>query len=93
MPQPAPDRLARRRTEPLYCTAAGKILLAYLSEAEVARILAKGLPRRTARTIASPDAMREELALTRARGYSYDAGEREDGLIGIGAQCAMPTAR
>jgi DNA-binding IclR family transcriptional regulator len=83
----SPLRIVSQEGErsPLYCTAAGKILLAYLPEAEVARILAKGLPRRTARTITSPEAMHEELALTRARGYSYDAGEREDGLIGIGA--------
>ncbi|HEU0114284.1 MAG TPA: IclR family transcriptional regulator [Thermomicrobiales bacterium] len=83
----SPLRIVSQEGErsPLYCTAAGKILLAYQPEAEVERILAKGLPRRTANTITSPAAMREELARTRERGYSHDAGEREDGLIGIGA--------
>lgn len=83
----SPLRIVSQEGErsPLYCTAAGKILLAYLPEGEAERILAKGLPRRTDKTIISPAAMRDELTLTRARGYSYDAGEREDGLIGIGA--------
>lgn len=68
---------------PLFCTAAGKSLLAHLPEEEVERILALGMPALTPLTITSPQAMRQELETIRGRGYSLDRGEREIGLIGI----------
>lgn len=70
---------------PLYCTAAGKSLLAYRSDEEIERILALGMPRRTSLTITDPGVMREELAHVRSREYAIDRGEREEGLIGISA--------
>ncbi len=68
---------------PLYCTAAGKAILASQTDVEIERLLNLGMPRLTSRTITEPAAMREELAIIRAQGYAVDRGEREDGLIGI----------
>jgi len=70
---------------PLYCTAAGKTLLAFTAESEVERILAQGMPPRTPRTITTPEAMYRELARIREQGYTLDLGERDEGLIGIAA--------
>ena len=70
---------------PLYCTAHGKVMLAYLHDAEVARILRRGMPALTDLTITSPAKMTEELAAIRARGYAVDPGEREPGLVSIAA--------
>jgi IclR family acetate operon transcriptional repressor len=70
---------------PLYCTAAGKSLLANLPEEEADRILSLGMPPLTPLTITSREAMHLELDAIRQRGYAIDRGEREVGLIGISA--------
>jgi IclR family acetate operon transcriptional repressor len=69
---------------PAYCTAAGKVLLAYRPPEQVERILDRGMPSLTDLTITDPIVMRDELARIRECGYSVDLGEREPGLIGIG---------
>lgn len=70
---------------PMYCTGAGKALLAFQSDEVVERILAQGMPPLTETTITTPNAMRAELENIRRRGYSLDCGEREVGLIAIHA--------
>lgn len=70
----------------LHCTSVGKAMLAWLSEEEVAAIVARtGLPAYTATTITNAAALAAELAATRARGYSRDAGEHEEGTFCLGA--------
>ncbi len=68
---------------PIYCTAAGKSLLAYQPEDRIAKILSLGMPRLTDLTITDPAAMRVELDRIREQGFALDLGEREVGLIGI----------
>ena len=70
---------------PLYCTAAGKMLLAHAEGELVDRILARPLPRLTPTTITSADELRLELAKIRAQGYAIDQCERENGLFGVAA--------
>lgn len=70
---------------PLHCTALGKALLAFQSEAFIEETIANGLPRRTAGTITSPKAFRLELAAIRARGYAIEDEEIEVGLRSIAA--------
>lgn len=70
---------------PLYCTAAGKALLAFADADLTDEIVQGPLPRLTATTLTDPDALRADLALTRDRGYSIDNCEREDGLFGLAA--------
>lgn len=68
---------------PVYCTAAGKALLAYQPPERIEEIIRLGMPRLTDLTITSAEAMRDELARIRKQGYALDLGEREVGLIGI----------
>jgi DNA-binding IclR family transcriptional regulator len=70
---------------PLYCTAAGKMLLAHAEGELVDRILAGPLPQLTPTTITAADELRLELAKIRAQGYAIDQCERENGLFGVAA--------
>jgi len=70
---------------PLYCTAHGKAMLAHMPEPEVQEILERGMRPLTPLTIATPEAMAEELVRVRAQGFALDAGEREPGLVSIAA--------
>lgn len=73
-----------RRT-PLHCVSTGKVLLAYQPEQEIERIIAKGLSRRTDKTITDPRRLREELANIRRRGCATGLEELEEGLNAIAA--------
>ena len=76
------------RRAPLHASAAGKALLALLTDDAAATALhAAGLlPALTPRTLTSPDAVLEEVRTVRARGYAVDDEEEE-----VGARCvAVP---
>jgi DNA-binding IclR family transcriptional regulator len=71
---------------PIHSSATGTMLLAHMSEAEIRRIAAlTGLPRLTPRTITAIEPLLKRLAEIRARGYSIDEGESEEGLSGLAA--------
>jgi IclR family acetate operon transcriptional repressor len=65
---------------PVYCTASGKAIVAYLPTETVDRILAQAMPAYTPRTITSPAAMHEHLAEVRRLGYAIDDEERIEGV-------------
>ncbi len=66
---------------PMHASAVGKALLAAMEPAEVEAILARhGMPRITARTIASPQALAQELEQVRRLGYAVDDEEHAQGL-------------
>lgn len=70
----------------LHCTALGKVLLAWLPEEEVRRILNdRGLARHNENTKSSPRRLLEELRETRKRGYAVDDEEAEIGYRCLGA--------
>ena len=71
--------------KPVHCTAEGKALIAFQPQAELARIIAQGLERRTPRTITTATALGEELARIRSRGYAIDDEEYELGVRSIAA--------
>ncbi|MEV5570430.1 IclR family transcriptional regulator [Spirillospora sp. NPDC052269] len=75
-----------RRVLP-HCTGVGKALLAQLPEARVREILSRtGMPARTPNTFTDPNALVDELARVRQRGYAVDDEEQE-----IGVRCvAVP---
>jgi IclR family acetate operon transcriptional repressor len=73
------------RATPLHCVASGKVLLAALAEREVVRIVKRGLPRYTDRTIVDLEPLLEELARIRRRGYATAIGEFEQGLNAVAA--------
>lgn len=70
---------------PAYCLAAGKAFLAYLTPPEVDRILARGMPALTPRTITSPAVLHEHLAEVRRRGFAIDDAEWIDGVRCVAA--------
>jgi DNA-binding IclR family transcriptional regulator len=68
----------------IHARSSGKCLLAFAPEGRAERVLARGpLRRRTPSTIVDADAMREELAAIRQRGYSIDREEYLEGVWGI----------
>lgn len=70
-----------------HATSAGKIMLAYQSEAVVEKYCQalSTMPPLTGRTISSPDDLRAELVRDRLRGYALDDEEIEPGLTCVGA--------
>lgn len=68
-----------------HCTAAGKVMLAYLPPDRLERVLADELLRFTVNTITDPDRLRHELAQVPVRGYAIAREELEDGLNAIAA--------
>lgn len=71
---------------PAHCCAVGKVLLSFLSEEEVDRMLEeKTLVRRTENTITNPIKLKEHLRLVRIQGYAIDEEENEKGIRCVAA--------
>lgn len=71
---------------PIHCGGAGKALLAFLPEEELDPILRDcTFEAFTQNTATSPEQLKRELSLVRARGFSIDNEEFEEGLKCIGA--------
>src|SRR5579863_2540337 len=63
---------------PLYCTAVGKVMLAYMSDEERERVLPLlGLKRLTANTVGNLQELAAELYRVRKNGYACDLEENE----------------
>jgi DNA-binding IclR family transcriptional regulator len=75
-------RVGDRR--PGYCTATGKVLLAYQPEKLIPGFVGK-LKRYTPKTVTSLARLMTELAQVRQRGYSVSAGEWRQNVGGVGA--------
>ncbi|MFB3819422.1 MAG: IclR family transcriptional regulator [Candidatus Methylomirabilales bacterium] len=72
------SRIGRRT--PLYCTAVGKVLLAWRPPDEVRRLLAATpIERLTRRTITDAQRLTRELLRVRQQGYALDLEECEEG--------------
>jgi IclR family acetate operon transcriptional repressor len=68
----------------LHCTAAGKVLLAHMSEEERRQVYETvGLPAQTPATITSAEKLEEELRIIREQGYALDKMENRDGVFCI----------
>jgi DNA-binding IclR family transcriptional regulator len=70
---------------PLYCTAAGKAMLAWLPPDVVDRVLELPTPPRTEHTLTSATAVRADLEVVRSRGWSLDDVENEAEIRCVGA--------
>ena len=69
------------RRNPLHSTSLGKVLLAFRDQAEIEeRLASMDLRKLAPRTTTDPDALRAELAATRARGYAEQIKESEAGV-------------
>ncbi|MBW2059672.1 MAG: IclR family transcriptional regulator [Deltaproteobacteria bacterium] len=73
-------------SEPAYCTALGKTLLASLPEDEQESYLTReSLVPFTPHTITSPDALRVELGRIRRDGFAISNEEAHEGVVGVAA--------
>jgi IclR family pca regulon transcriptional regulator len=71
---------------PAYCTAMGRVLLAYLPMGEAVDIIAKSpMEQVTPRTVVSPDALKAILEEVREKGYAVNNGELAFELISVAA--------
>lgn len=71
---------------PLYCTAAGRAILAALPEHELDSYLAQTkLESRTANTVTQPSKLKEMLARFRVQGYAEEIEENEENIRCVGA--------
>jgi DNA-binding IclR family transcriptional regulator len=71
---------------PAHCSGVGKVLLAYHPWEEVLRVVGNGeLHRFTPNTVASLEALADELAKVRRQGYAYDLEEVSIGLCCVAA--------
>ncbi|MGE3077261.1 MAG: IclR family transcriptional regulator [Dehalococcoidia bacterium] len=68
---------------PAACSAPGKAMLATLPEAVLAPIVAQGCPPLTSRTRTTPYQIRQEIELTRERGYGFADGEYHEDFAGV----------
>jgi IclR family transcriptional regulator, acetate operon repressor len=69
-----------------HATATGKAILAWLPEAEIARVIAHGgLKRFTDKTIPTIADLMENLRLVRRNGFSLDDEEFQAGVVCVGA--------
>jgi DNA-binding IclR family transcriptional regulator len=85
-------RVSSRR--PLQCSSLGKALLAALDDGAVGEIVeSMGLERATEYSLTDRDALMQDLAETRARGYSVDAQEALLGVWCVGAPVRDHTGR
>ena len=84
---PQPIRYVGRigRRTPCHCTAAGKVLLAFLSPEEQTKILPKKLPRFTDKTIVDNDTLAQDLAKIREQGYAITHEEHQEDLSAVAA--------
>lgn len=72
-------------SNPMYCTALGKAILAYADAAVVGEVIAAGLPRRTENTITDAESLHAELARVRRQGHAVDDVENEEGVRCVAA--------
>jgi IclR family acetate operon transcriptional repressor len=71
---------------PMHSSGIGKALLAQMDDKEVAAIISKHkLTAFTEHTLVTPDALAADLTATKARGYAFDAEEKNDGMRCIAA--------
>lgn len=90
---PGPATWIGKRME-LHCTAIGKALLAFVSEAEIdAMIQAHPLCRHNENTIHSPQRFRDELKRVAAMRYALDDEEAELGMRCVGVPIFGPDRR
>jgi len=69
---------------PFYCTASGKMFLATLPKAHLARFAAtEALKARTANTITDPEALIAAVTKARTDGYAMDDEEFMEGMIAL----------
>jgi IclR family KDG regulon transcriptional repressor len=72
------------RRVPLYCTALGKVFLAFGPSPLLEEVLGAQLAAVTPKTLTTPRALRDDIGATRVRGFSIDDEEFHLGQVCVG---------
>ncbi len=79
---------------PAYCTAAGKVHMAFMTDEELDDLLSEtNFVQHTPSTITNADALKTELAKVREQGYAFDDEELDPGVRCIAAPIRDYTRR
>ncbi|WP_243370486.1 IclR family transcriptional regulator [Geotalea sp. SG265] len=78
---------------PAYCTAAGKVQIAYMTDEELANFLPKEMKRYTSNTIIDKDELKKHLVQVANQGYAIDNEELDVGVKCVGAPIRDYTRR
>ncbi len=79
---------------PAYCTAAGKVQIAYMSDEEVDIYLpSRELQKYTANSITDREELKKQLAIIAEQGYAIDNEELDEGVRSVGAPIRDYTRR
>lgn len=70
---------------PAYCTADGKVMIAYLDKSKQMRVIPDEIPKFTTNTITDKMELIKELDKIRENGYAIDNEEYEVGLVCVAA--------
>ena len=68
---------------PAFCTASGKVIMAYASDNVISKIYQKEFPKYTETTVRDPQIMQHILELVRERGFAYSEEEFEEGINAV----------
>lgn len=82
-PNPVRANIHIGRHAPAHAVATGKAMLAFQSEAEIERVCTGHLNPYTPKTKTDPQALRDELAEVRARGFALNTGEYRGEIVGV----------
>lgn len=75
---------------PLHGSASGKLLLAWMGDAEKAELLGPGpYPAHTPRTITSPEVLAADLAVVRQQGFAVAREDAYESLVALGVPLAF----
>jgi len=81
-------------TNPLHCTAIGKVLLSAMRDAEISALLQRtGLESRTGKTVRTEEMLMEQIRAVRLNGYATEYGERAPGSACIAAPVRNRTGK
>jgi DNA-binding IclR family transcriptional regulator len=78
---------------PAYCTAAGKVQIAYMTDEELINFLPKDLKRFTPNTITDREELKKHLIQVAQQGYAIDNEELDVGVKCVGAPIRDYTRR
>ncbi|MBI1921396.1 MAG: IclR family transcriptional regulator [Geobacter sp.] len=78
---------------PAYCTAAGKIQIAYMTDEELDQFLPKEFKGYTSKTITSREELKKHLHLVAEQGWALDNEELDPGVRCVGAPIRDYTRR
>lgn len=84
-PQPITTNTRLGGRADAYCTATGKVILAFQPESVVASVIERGLRPYTSTTITDPSVLRRQLELVRRTGYAINQAEWREGVVGVAA--------